>query len=352
MRLSHLLSLSALLLSTTVYASAGDRDSEFISCVSRCSNTRCTIPNPPRLSVALRLTFWTCNDDCKYSCMQEITTRAKKLGDPILQYYGKWPFWRLGGIQEPASVLFSVLNLLVHVQGARKIKRKVGRGHPMRGYYLMWSAVSVNTWVWSSVFHTRDLPITEKLDYFSAALAIIYALYYTVIRLFHLYPSFRSHRPMTMALHDDRSGSSGPHSATYKTWRLLCIGTFIAHVSYLSLLPRFDYTYNMAFNLFIGLSHNFLWLIYSLPSSISTLFIPGKFPGQPKSYNPPFVGKAAVFVFLTTFATSLELLDFPPWFRTIDAHSLWHLVTAPIALKWYDYLIQDSADLSWRGERV
>ena len=108
----------------------------------------------------------------------------------------------------------------------------------------------------------------------------------------------------------------------------------------------------MTFNLFIGLSHNFLWLIYSLPPSISSLFIPGKFPGQPKSYSPPFVGKAAVFVLLTTMATSLELLDFPPWLGTFDAHSLWHLVTAPIALKWYDFLIQDSADLSWRGERL
>jgi hypothetical protein len=34
---------------------------------------------------------------------------------------------------------------------------------------------------------SADLPITEKLDYFSAVLAILSAFYYTFIRLFHLY---------------------------------------------------------------------------------------------------------------------------------------------------------------------
>jgi len=37
-------------------------------------------------------------------------------------------------------------------------------------------------WVWSAVFHTRDLPVTEKLDYFSAAGFIVSGLMIQFIR--------------------------------------------------------------------------------------------------------------------------------------------------------------------------
>ncbi|KAF5371868.1 hypothetical protein D9615_009525 [Tricholomella constricta] len=211
----------------------------------------------------------------------------------------------------------------------------------MRSYYLVWSFTSINAWIWSSVFHTRgefNLPATEKLDYFSAALAILYALYYTVIRLFHLYP-----RQSRLTL----TGASRPTSLASKSWPLLCIIAYVTHVSYLSLLPRFDYTYNMAFNLAIGLTHNFLWLLYSLPTTAIR-----RFPSKPKSYRPGYVGKAAIFVAFTTAATALELLDFPPWGGIIDAHALWHLSTAPIALFWYDFLVDDALDGSWREQRV
>ena len=98
------------------------------------------------------------------------------------------------------------------------------------------------------------------MDYFSAALAILYALYYTVIRLFHLYSA------------DARSKSSLARFG----WSGFCIVTYLAHVSYLTLLPRFDYTYNMVFNLTLGMAHNLLWLAYSLPPSLS-LFPPYPF---------------------------------------------------------------------------
>ena len=120
---------------------------------------------------------------------------------------------------------------------------------------------------------------------------------------------------------------------------------YLGHVTYLTVLPRFDYTYNMAFNLGVGMTHNILWLLYSLPASLSLV---RRFPGKPKSYRPAFASKVAVFVLLTTAATALELFDFPPWYRTIDAHSLWHLATAPIAAFWYQFLIEDSLDDSWR----
>lgn len=246
-------------------------------------------------------------------------------------------------MQEPASVLFSLLNLWYHVKGASRIRRYVPDGHPMKRYYLTWAAVSVNAWVWSSVFHTRDLPTTEKLDYFSAALAILYAIYYTVVRFFHIYPAKPSNR-LTLT-----SGRGTGYSKIYILWSALCIAVYLSHVGYLLSLPRFDYTYNMVFNLTLGILHNVLWLLYSLPSWMPVL---KRFPLRPRSYRPAYAGKAAAFVLLTTLATALELFDFFPWFRIIDAHSLWHLSTAPITLFWYDFLIQDALDEGWRGMKA
>ncbi|KIP07488.1 hypothetical protein PHLGIDRAFT_415639 [Phlebiopsis gigantea 11061_1 CR5-6] len=311
------------------YASSGDRSHIYQDCVSRCHTQSCAA-GPADLPIALRLTRWTCTDDCKYQCMHLITDAAIDTGERIHQYHGKWPFWRFAGMQEPASVAFSLLNLLFHVRGAQRVRQRIPIEHPMRWYYLAFSAVSVNAWIWSSVFHTRDLPTTEKLDYFSAALAIIYALFYTIVRLFHLYPRRTPQHFRRRAHH---------------IWATVCCVAYISHVTYLTVLPRFDYTYNMAFNLGIGMTHNVLWLLYSLPASLSLV---RRFPGKPKSYRPTFASKAAVFVLLTTAATVLELFDFPPWYRTIDAHSLWHLATAPIAAFWYQFLIEDSLDDSWR----
>ncbi|EIN07949.1 Per1-like protein [Punctularia strigosozonata HHB-11173 SS5] len=331
-----------LLLPSLAWASSGDRSKEYHDCNGACQSKLC-IEGATPLSLPLRLTRWTCVDECKYSCMHQLTDDAIANHRPVEQYYGKWPFWRFAGMQEPASVAFSLLNLWAHARGTRKIQRYVRESHPMRRYYLYWSLVSINAWVWSSVFHTRDLPLTEKLDYFSAALAILYALYIIVIRVFHLYPSEPRNR-LTLT-----SNPESPHPIAHLVWKWTCVLAFLGHVTYLSILPRFDYTYNIIFNLVVGMAHNLLWLLYSMPAILSTF---RRFPYRERSYRPSFTGKAAVFVIFTTAATGLELFDFPPWGRVIDAHSLWHLATAPIALFWYNFLVQDARDDGWRPQKL
>ncbi|TCD64676.1 hypothetical protein EIP91_003790 [Steccherinum ochraceum] len=302
--------------------------------MATCFSAVCQPPAQYYPSIALRLTRWTCADDCGYHCMHRITDEAERDGSRIHQYNGKWPFWRWAGIQEPASTLFSLMNLAVHFRGAREIQRRIPETHPLKGYYLNFAFVSMNAWIWSSVFHTRDLPRTEALDYFSAAAAILYALYYTAVRMFHLYPE---HHRLIISRRDSRS-------IAYNIWRAFCGLLFLGHISYLSLLPRFDYTYNIIFNIVVGLAHNFLWVIYALP--IRAIH---RFPNRSPSYRPFYAYKAVVFVAVTTAATALELLDFPPWGRILDAHALWHLSTVPIAAFWYRFLIQDALDDSWKG---
>ena len=100
----------------------------------------------------------------------------------------------------------------------------------------------------------------------------------------------------------------------------------------------------MTANLVVGLTHNLLWLADSVaPGSLLR-----RFPGEARGYRPRCANKPALFALLTTAATALELLDFAPWGRVIDAHSLWHLATVPIAVFWYDFLVEDACDEGWR----
>ena len=180
-----------------------------------------------------------------------------------------------------------------------------------------------------------DTPLTEKLDYFSAALAILYALYFTVVRLFHLYQGTRAFPSL-------------PGRRSYfHVCRVLAVVVYTAHVAYLSLAPRFDYTYNIIFNLALGLTHHALWLSFAWPGST---FFP-RFAMMPRDYRPAHAGTAALAVALTTAATALELIDFPPLGRALDAHALWHLATVPLAVMWYDFLVTDAQDAGWRGQR-
>ncbi|KLO14887.1 Per1-like protein [Schizopora paradoxa] len=342
--------LAFLVLAPPALASSGDRLPEYQTCLSYCLSSSCSTPNA--LPLTLRLTQWTCLDNCKYSCTHSVTdlllARAQSEGkDPkVHQFHGKWPFWRLAGMQEPASVLFSLGNLWMHLRGFKALRRRVPRAHPLRSMLLTWSVLSMNAWVWSSVFHTRDTPTTEKLDYFSAALAIMSALHFTVARFFFLSPS---------------------SSLRFRVWTTLCALTYLAHISYLTLLPRFDYAYNMAFNVALGVSHNILWLIYALPARL-TLFRRFPSPFDPESdskspldgnnnrtryrarnYRPAFASRAALCVGLTTAAMALELLDFPAIGRVLDAHALWHAATIPIAGMWYTFILRDALDEGWRG---
>ena len=148
---------------TIAYASSGDRSNAFQRCLDKCERQFCTATTDGNgrtraqqpLPLALRLTRWSCADNCKYTCMHTLTDLASESGVRMEQYYGKWPFWRYAGMQEPASVMFSIANLLMHVLGLDWLRRGVHPAHPMKPFYLTWAYLSINAWVWSAVFHTR-----------------------------------------------------------------------------------------------------------------------------------------------------------------------------------------------------
>ena len=201
------------------------------------------------------------------------------------------------GVQEPMSVLFSAGNFYAHLDGLTQILAGVPATYPLRRFYVNLAYISMAAWAFSVVFHTRDFPVTEQLDYFGAGASVLYGLYYTTIRVFRL----------------DRASP-----AILRAWTYTCVAMYCMHVAYLK-LGSWDYTYNMAANVVVGVVQNAMWSWFSWNRYRANRMSWAVYPG--------------IVVAWVLCAMSLELLDFPPIWGALDAHSLWHLGTiAPTVL--------------------
>lgn len=344
--LSAALLLCCVLFAQPAAASAGDRLPEFKECIKVCPllpprpsvstadvapldlrarelRPRRRTPNPdpyvpslpshptptsltPPLALHRRLLLWSCPSECDYTC-QHIITDLRLSADPpptkpVVQFHGKWPFTRFLGVQEPASVLFSAGNLWAHYTGLRKLREQIPASYPLRKFYLGFAYVSMAAWMFSVIFHTRDFPVTEQLDYFGAGAAVLYGLYNTVVRMFRL-----------------EKRTPGARRAL-RAWSGLCVGLFVMHVAYLKLWA-WDYTYNMAANVAVGALQNAMWSWYSV--------------GRYRKSGRGWMAWPGVAVAWIMGAMSLELLDFAPLWGVLDAHSLWHMLTVAPATLWY-----------------
>jgi hypothetical protein len=100
--------------------------------------------------------------------MHQITDLYQKEGEPIRQYYGKWPFYRFLALQEPASVLFSILNLIAHYYGLLSL-RNLSRLAPMRENYTYIALSGIFACNFFTLTRPRDLqhsiPLKGFADY-------------------------------------------------------------------------------------------------------------------------------------------------------------------------------------------
>lgn len=229
-------------------------------------------------------------------------------------------------MQEPLSVLFSLGNLWMHWKGFRRIGRIGGGAEGLRRAYRIYALSGINTWLWSSVFHTRDVDWTEKADYFSAAGGMLCGLWLAGVRLGGLYV--------------------GRRTTVARSWASACILLFLAHCTYLARGSRFDYGYNMRFNVTVALLQIILWAAWSGYHQFRLSSGRSLHPSQPS--RAPHSHLPLLPLLLLPALTALELLDFGPigpfgW-RLLDAHACWHLSTIPVVGLWYDFL---ERDLRW-----
>lgn len=114
-------------------------------------------------------------------------------------------------------------------------------------------------------------------------------------------------------------------SFQYSLFFGIAIGFYFVYHSYTTFFVKMDYGYNMLINIAFGAVNILGWSIWCF-----------------KFYKRrPYVKQCAAFVALVAFTTLFEVLDFPPLFWVLDAHALWHLSTAPLAILWYKFLIDD-----------
>lgn len=301
---------------------------------------------PMPLPLHLKLLLWTCPSNCNYQCQRLVTKDRVRDGEEVLQFHGKWPFLRIWGIQEFASMIFSLGNLWVHYLGYERVSRaidEVGATSravvtPQLRLLKVIAAVTMAAWVCSTVFHVRDFLVTERLDYYMAGLTVLSGFYGIGCRYLKLYLPSR------------RLG-----------WLIFTGGCAYAYYYHVHRLETdWLYTYNMRANLTVGVlqyvfwalhcfglytkfyeeeqlnQHNLNHLHYLQPSRVVGYSFHSR---SPKLYSL----YPLLLCMIVIFGTALEIFDFAPVFYSlVDAHSLWHLVTiVPAFMGWYDWMVWD-----------
>jgi hypothetical protein len=334
-------------------ASSGDERVDFRRCAAACQggNAAAAATTPPhprsplcgpggdaRAPLALRAMRWDCAADCDYLCMwaaerskSEAAAAAGGAPAPVEKYHGKWPFTRLWGVQEPASVAFSLLNLAASLHCLARARRRLA-ARPraaaaapppppplMARLWLLQLAVAANAWLWSSVFHCRDTRLTERLDYYSAGAAVAFNLFVTLVRV------------------GGGGGEAGDRRRARAAGAPLA-ALYAAHVWRMQAV-LFDYGRHVALCVGAGALQTAAWAAWA----------GGAPAGRRHPGRPPLLS----FMGAVNAAMLLEVLDFPPLFgAALDAHALWHAATAPLAYLWYAFVAADLGELLEGGKKA
>ena len=308
------------------------------------SYTKDDFLNRHRISSVPKVIFsWDCLLDCKYKCTQLVTEEREKEGLPVVQFNGKWPFRRIFGITEIMLCLFSIGNWYATWINLGKIRRQYSSNLRTSSscatiylQYLYLICGSLAGWLFSVIFHTRDYPWTETLDYLGAAAIIMLNFNSIVVRYFGIFESSKSKQR--------------------RVFQFCLIFAYLTHC--FKLYRSWDYVYNVYFNMFFGLFTIILWTLHSLRvnklykaysvrinNSIQLL------PYENKLFmklsvvslaKTKYIPLLPIFLNLwILFGMSFELFDFPPFLKLVDAHCLWHLFTILPSLIWYDWNIWD-----------
>ncbi|TYG92178.1 hypothetical protein ES288_A11G009900v1 [Gossypium darwinii] len=309
-------------------ASEGDADPIYKTCLEDCEISGCVgemcfqhckfssdgkpIDGPWYLQEPLYQKWkqLDCRSDCRYHCMIAREEQRWKLGGKPIKYHGKWPFQRVYAIQEPAAVAFSAISLAIQFHGWLSFFILLNYKLPLRpdkktyyeytGLFHIYAILAMNFWFWSAVCHTRDVELTEKLDYSSAIALVGFSFILTILRTF-----------------DVRDEAS----------RVMVAAPLIAfvmtHILYLNFY-KLDYGLNTKVCMAMGVANLLIWGVWAGITS------------------HPSRWKVWLFNVGGTIALLLEIYDFPPYKGFIDAHALWHVANIPLAYICWSFVRDDA----------
>jgi hypothetical protein len=301
-----------LLLPTLCFSSIGDKFSYFQDCTGFCRRDfEC-----PNFYFAYTWTTSPCFQ-CRQKCIFETVQIFQEKGWKIPQFFGKWPFLafylNFGPlfflIQEPASTIFSLLNLLAVYKMYKRIVREVDEEFRIKSVWKGYGCAGMAVWICSALFHSRDFWLTEYLDYFAACFLIFYAMFAGISFVF----------PWLQSSYNGK-----------KVWA--AIGTsimlfFFGHVY--SLLTDFDYGHNMFYCISASLITAGIYLFW---------FVREVSAGRGRRS----LGALFLLIAIGLGSALFEILDFPPIFWTFDAHSLFHAATIPTPLLLAEFAILEA----------
>ncbi len=261
----------------------------------------------------LRVFQWCCRDNCFYECMHENVRERVARNEQTVHYYGKWPFLRIYGIQEIAPMLASLANAIFYVFYLWERLGNVNN-FPYRRLWRVYGCVWCIAFLLSAVFHTRDAPITEALDYMSAIGGVIFTSFSSLVRIF---------------LPSDNL------SVKLVSLFLPIFLVYSYHVFYMNFV-FFDYGYHMMCGVVAGLLSTILVCCRVLVKDSRTKEFAHislrdvSFTDKCKTIwkgTKSHVWWAAIAQLSTWPGFLFEVLDFPPIYGILDSHTCWHLWT-------------------------
>ncbi|CAI5985771.1 unnamed protein product, partial [Closterium sp. NIES-65] len=190
---------------------------------------------------------------------------------------------------------------LVYVKLPRKPMGNKGPLYEYSTLMAIYGLFALNSWLWSAIFHARDVWETQSGDYTSAIALIGISLLVCIIRI-----------------------SSLREEATRVMVAAPVIAFTTTHIFYMNFYT-FDFDWNIVVCTSMGVTQLLLWTIWAIASR------------HPSAWKVLFVSGG------TAFSLLLELYDFPPILGLFDAHSLWHAATVPFTLVWWSFLCDDAS---------
>ncbi|CAN7100714.1 post-GPI attachment to proteins factor 3 isoform X1 [Brassica rapa] len=313
---------------STLEASEGDADPLYKSCVDQCQKTGCVgdncfqhckfsadgkaIDGPWYMQEPLYLRWkqWDCQSDCQYECMMTREEERKRNGEKPTKYFGKWPLKHVYGIQEPLSVAFSALDLAIQFHGWVSYFILVYYNLPLQpnrktyyeynGLLHIYAIIVMNSLFWSGVCHSRDVALTERLDYSSATVLAGFSLILAIIRSF--------------SIHD----KSAKVLVTVPI--LAVVATHILYLNFYNL----DEGLHRKVIFGIGAVELVVWGVWAALTS------------------HPSKWKLRAFFVSSILTMCLRMLDFPPYKGYVDAHALWRAAGIPLSYLWWSFACDDA----------
>jgi post-GPI attachment to proteins factor 3 len=233
-----------------------------------------------------------------------------------LKYYGHWPFTRLFGLEEPASVLFSLLNgvpyLLalahsitrhgtfgsVHVNTCQDSSPASVNLHFMHRWLVVYYSIGLNAWLASAFYHARKTDNATFYDYISALLFLVLTLWLALRRVWG-------------------QGAKGYVVSAIFT---LFVGLYVFQV-YRMHLGQVTFGAHMGVCIGISVVNVIMWLLWLVFT--------------PSTGNYRYLCLVTQVWF--SVAALLEIFDFPAIWGYFDAHSLWHAATIPLGFIWWTF---------------